>query len=83
MDSRNVEDFHWIKTQCPKKVIIKFWRRKDANKVRTETKRLKGKNLTSLGIYRPIYINDRLCTYYKKHWAKCKKLRGNKVIHAF
>ena len=38
VDSRNVEDCHWIKTQGPKKVIIKFSRRKDANKVRTEKK---------------------------------------------
>ena len=33
VNSRNVEDCHWIKTQGPKKVIIKFSRRKDANKV--------------------------------------------------
>ena len=83
VDSRNVEDCHWIKTQGPKKVIIKFSRRKDANKVRTDKKKLKGKNLTSLGINKPIYINDSLCTYYKKLWAKCKKLRDNQVIHAF
>ena len=44
---------------------------------------MKGKNLTSLGINKPIYINDSLCTYYKKLWAKCKKLRDNQVIHAF
>ena len=64
IDSRNVEDCHWIKIQGPKKVIIKFSRRKD-------------------GINKPIYINDSLCTYYKKPWAKCKKLRDNQVIHAF
>ena len=40
-------------------------------------KRLKGKNLTSLG------INDSLCIYYKKLWAKCNKLHSNKLIHAF
>ena len=57
--------------------------RKDANKVRTEKKKLKGKNLTSLGINKPIYINDSLCTYYRKLWARYKKLRDNQVIHAF
>ena len=82
IDSRNVEDCHWVKTQGPKKVIIKFSRRKDANKVRTDKKKLKGKNLTSLGINKPIYINDSLCTYYKI-WTKCKKLHDNQVIHAF
>ena len=83
IDSQNVEDCHWIKTQGPEKVIIKFSKRKDANKVRTEKKKLKGKNLTSLRINKPIYINDSLCTYYNKLWAKCKKLRDNQVIHAF
>ena len=57
--------------------------RKEANKVRTEKKKLKGKNLTSLGINKQIYINDSLCRCYKKLWAKCKKLRDNQVIHAF
>ena len=83
IDCRNVEDCHWIKTQDPKKVIIKFSKRKDANKVWTEKRKLNGKNLTSLGINKPIYINDGFCTYYKKLWAKGKKPRDNQVIHAF
>ena len=66
-----------------KKVIIKFSRRKNANKVRSKKRKLKSKNVTSLGINKPIYINDSLCTYYKKLWAKCKKLRDNQGIHAF
>ena len=74
---------HWIKIQGPKKVTIKFSRCKDANKVRTRKKKLKGKNLTSLGINKPIYINDSLCTYYKKIWAKHKTVHGNKVIYSF
>ena len=45
----NVEDCHWVKTQRSKKVIMKLSRRKDANKIRSEKKKLKGKNLTSLG----------------------------------
>ena len=81
--SKNVEDYHWIKTQGPKKIIIKFSKRKDGNKVRTEKKKVKGKNLTSLGINKPTYINNSLCTYYKKLWAKCKNLHDNQVIHAF
>ena len=72
IDSKDVEDWHWIKTQGPKKVIIKFSERKDTNKVCTKKKKLKGKNLTSLGINKQIYINGSLCTYYKELWAKCK-----------
>ena len=83
IDSVNLEDCHWIKTQGSKKVVIKFSRQKGANKVRAEKKKLKEKNLTSLGINKPIYMNDSLCTYYKKLWAKLKKPRDNKVIHAF
>ena len=78
-----MEDCHWIKTLGPAKVIIKCSKRKDANKVRSENKQLKGKNLTSLGINTPIYINDSLCTYYKKLLSKCKKLCDNKAIHTF
>lgn len=33
VDPANVENCHWIKMQGPKKVIIKFSRRKDANKI--------------------------------------------------
>ena len=77
INSKNVEDCHWIKTQGPKKVI-KFSRGKNANKVRAEKKKLKGKNHTSLGKNKPIYIIHSLCTYCKR-----KKLRDNKVIHVF
>ena len=44
------------------------------NKVRAEKEKLKGKNLTLLGINKPIYINDSLLTNYKKLWAKGKQL---------
>ena len=36
-----------------------------------------------MGISSPIFINDSLCAYYKKLWAKCKKLWLNKYIHRF
>lgn len=65
------------------KVIIKFFRRKDASKVRTEKQKLKRNNLTSLELIKPIYVNFSLWTHFKKPWAKFKQLRDNKVIHAF
>ena len=64
-------------------MIIKLSRQKHANKICSEKKKLKGKNLTWLGINMPVYINDSLCIYYKKLWAKCKKLHNNKLIYAF
>ena len=35
-DPENIEDCHWVKTQKTKKVIIKFSKSKDANKIRVE-----------------------------------------------
>lgn len=55
-----MEDCDWIKTLVPKEVIIRFSRGKDADKVRTEKKKLKGKALTSPRINKPIYVNDSL-----------------------
>ena len=71
VDPSNVEDCHWIKSsKGPKKVIVKLFRRKDANKIRLLKKGLKGMNLSSLGINSTVYINDSLCTYYKILWSK-------------
>ena len=36
-----------------------------------------------MGISSPLCINDSLCAYYKKLWAKCKKLWLNKYIYGF
>ena len=71
----NIEDCHWIKSsKGTKNVIVKFSRRKDANKIRLLKKGLKGMNLSSLGINSAVYINDSLCTYCKMLWGKCRKL---------
>ena len=80
----HIEACHWIKSNAgPKKVIIKMSRRKDADKIRRAKKKLKGLNLSSIGIDSAVYINDNLCRYYKNLWAKCKKLWLNKFIHGF
>ena len=34
IDPSNIEDCHWLKSNGPNKVIIKFARRKDANLIR-------------------------------------------------
>ena len=67
----------------PKKVIIKMSRRKDADKIRRAKKKLKGLDLSSIGIDSVVFINDSDCRYYKNLWAKCKKLWLNKFIHGF
>ena len=83
IDPSNIEDCHWLKSNGPKKVIIKFVRRKDANLVRKNKNKLKGMNLSSVGINNSVFINDSLCSYYKMLWRKCKKLWSSKYIHAF
>ena len=81
----NVEACHWLKSNSPggKKVIIKFSRRKDADKIRKQKKKLKSADLNSIGITNPIFINDSLCKYYKYLWSKCKKLLNGGFIQGF
>ena len=63
-------------------MILRLSKGKDAKKIRAEKKKLNGKNLTSLGNSTPVYIKNSLRVYYKKLWAKCKKLHNNKLIYA-
>ena len=42
----------------------------------------KEKNITFLGIHILVCINDSFCIYYRKQWAKYKKLHCNKLIYA-
>ena len=79
----NIEDCHWLPGKGPKRAIIKFSKRKDANRIHHCRNNLKGMDLTSLGISSPVFINDSLCQYYKMLWRKCKKLLTNKFIDSF
>ena len=83
IDPSNIEDYHWLKSNGPKKVIFKFARRKDANLIRKNKNKLKGMNLCSTGVNNPVFINYNLCSYYKTLWRKCKQFWSNKYIHAF
>ena len=50
VDPANVDGCHWINTSNgSKKMIIKLSKRKDATKIRSSKKKLKGMNLSSLG----------------------------------
>ena len=81
-----IEVCQWIKSNVgPKKIIIKMSRHKDADKIRRAKKKLKGLDLSSIGINSAVFINDSLCRYYKNLWGKCKKpcLWLIKLIHGF
>ena len=55
VDPSNVEDCHWISSKNgPKQVIVKVSKRKDASKIRSSKKKLKGMDLTSIGIKNPV-----------------------------
>ena len=83
VDSSNIDDCHQLPSKEPKRVIVKFSERKDANRVRKVKKNLKGMDLSSVGIRSPVYINNSLCKYYKMLWRKYKNLCVNKFIHSF
>ena len=48
VDLANIEDYHWIKTNnSSEKVIFKLSNQKDAAKIRSSKKKLKGMDLTT------------------------------------
>ena len=81
---QNVEAAHWLKSNnSSKKAIMKMYKRKDADKIREVKKKLKSLKFESMGINNSIFINDSQCAYYKKLWAKSKRMWMNKFIHGF
>ena len=79
-----MEACHWLKSdRGGKKAIIKFSKRKDADKVRQAKKKLKTTNLSAMGISQPVFVNDSLCKYYKFLWSKCKKLLNGRFMQGF
>ena len=84
IEPENVEACHWLKSdRGGKKAIIKFSKRKDADKVRQAKKKLKTTNLSAMGISQPVFVNDSLCKYYKFLWSKCKKLLNGRFMQRF
>ena len=82
--SKNIEACHWIKTKYGgRRAIIKLSKRKDADRIRQNKKKLKSTDLSSLNIQGPVYINNSLCSYYKSLRSKCKSLRDGNFIHSF
>ena len=65
VDPTNVENCHWIK--------IKLWKRKDAAKIRSSNKKLKGMDLSSPGIRGKVYTDDILCKYLWKNVKACSQ----------
>ena len=84
IDPENVEACHWLRSNKKgKKAILKLSRRKDSDEIRRVRSKLKTTDLKPIGITTLVYINDSLCFYYKRLWAKCKKLWTNKFIFGY
>ena len=81
----NIEACHRLnKPANNKKVIIKFSKRKDAQRVKKNKVKLKNKDLSSINLpsSAKIYINESLCGYYRYLWSKCKRLLNNQRINS-
>ena len=64
VDPSNVEDCHYISSKYGRKrVIVKTSKCKDVTKICSSKRKLKGMDLTYIGINNFVYINDSLCTY--------------------
>ena len=74
VDLSNVEDCHWLSGNRNKRFIIKLSKRRDANKIRRVKKKLKGMNLSCIGITNSVYISDSFYSYHKMLRRKCKKI---------
>ena len=85
-DAKNIESCHRLKGKGSKgRVILKLSRRKDAEEVKLNKKKLKNidHKKIELSFGTTIFINESLCGYYKLLWSKCKKLFLEKKIASF
>ena len=86
VDTENIVSCHHLEGKGSKgKVILKLSKRKDAEKIKLNKKKLKNidhkKNGLSSGM--KVFTNESLCCYYKLLWSKCKKLFLEKKITLF
>ena len=86
VDTENIESYHRLKGKGSKgRVILKLFKRKDAEKIKLNKKKLKkiDHRKTGLSSGTKVFINESLCGYYKLLWSKCKKLFLEKKIALF
>ena len=79
VNSRDVKACHHLNQKAnPKKVMIKLSKRKDVATVMNNKKKLKSMKPQNIDLPSgcKIYINERLCKYYKYLWWKCKLLQS-------
>ena len=86
VDTENIESCHRLKGKGSKgRVILKLSKRKGAEKIKLNKKKLKNIDHGKIGLSSrtKVFINENLCGYYKLLWSKCKKLFLEKKIASF
>ena len=76
VDKEDLDACHWLKDK--KRVIVKFCRRKDCEKVLKAKNDLRKLDSTNLDLREgsKIFINQSLCSCYRFLWSTSKKLHG-------
>lgn len=66
----------------PKKTIVRFVNRRIAEQLIDKRKNITSEIVQRIGFpsQSKIYINDNLCTYYRKLWQKCRELKAKKRV---
>ena len=75
VDTENIESCHHLKGKGSKgRVVLKLSKRKDAQKIKLNKKKLKNIDHKKIGLSSgtKVFINESLCGYYKLLWSKCK-----------
>ena len=76
VNKEDLDACHWLKDK--ERVIVKFCRRKDCEKVSKAKNDLRKLNTTNLDLPEgsKIFVNQSLCSYYRLLWLANKKLHG-------
>ena len=83
LNPSDIEAYHCVGSNSLKKVSSRTPDGKMQRELRYVKKPLKSVKLELLKVDNSIFINDSLCSYYKRLWSKCMKLWTNKYIHSF
>ena len=84
--TENIESCHRLKGKGSKgSVILKLSKRKDAEKIKLNKKKLKNIDHKKIGLPSGtnVFINESLCGYYKLLWSKYKKIFLGEKIASF
>ena len=65
-----------------KRVIVKFFNRKNADTMLKHKKRISAKNFGHLNVTNNVFLSVSLCPYYRYTWGKCEDLQRKVFVQA-